>query len=299
MRSSRRRRRSTGRARAPEAGIASDASLIDLHSHILPGLDDGARTMEEAIEIGRSAVADGIEAIAATPHVRDDYPTDPGTMEQGVAEVRAALAETGVPLQLHTGGEIAIDRLDRLGPEDLERFGLGGNPAYLLVEFPYYSWPLDLADQLFKLQLAGITPVLAHPERNADVQAAPERLGSIVQTGTVVQITAASLDGRLGRKPRETGLELIELGFAHLIASDAHHPGIRTVGMTAAAEAVGDEALARWLTVGVPRAIVEGTTVPNGRKGSRGAGSVISRPRGGLSAHRRTVNVASSTEGET
>jgi protein-tyrosine phosphatase len=236
--------------------------LIDLHSHILPGIDDGARTMDEAVEIARAALGDGIEAIAATPHVREDYPTEPTKMERRVGELRAALAEDGVPLRVLTGGEIAIDRLERLEREDLARFGLGGNPNFLLVEFPYFGWPLDLADRLFRLQLVGITPVLAHPERNADVQAGPERLEGIVEGGTLVQLTAASLDGRLGKAPRETGLKLISLGLAHLIASDAHHPGIRTVGMAAAAEAVANEALARWLTEEVPRAIVEDSRLP-------------------------------------
>jgi protein-tyrosine phosphatase len=236
--------------------------LIDLHSHILPGVDDGARTMDEAVEIARAALGDGIDAIAATPHVRDDYPTSPEAMEERVVEVRVALAEAGVALELLTGGEVAIDRLDRLEPDDLRRFGLGGNPSYLLVEFPYFGWPLDLADRLFRLQLVGITPVLGHPERNADVQSSPKRLERIVESGTLIQLTAASLDGRLGRQPRETGLQLVELGLAHLIASDAHHPGIRTVGMAAAAEAVGDEALARWLTEEIPRAIVDDTRLP-------------------------------------
>jgi protein-tyrosine phosphatase len=236
--------------------------LIDLHSHILPGVDDGARTLEEAVDIGRSAAEDGITAIAATPHVRDDFPTGADTMERGVELVRQALAENGVALALHTGGEVALDRLDQLEREELRRFGLGGNPAFLLVEFPYFGWPLDLPDRLFQLRLAGFTPVLAHPERNADVQAAPERLEQLVETGTLVQVTAASLDGRLGKAPRETGLRLVEIGHAHLIASDAHHPGIRTVGMAAAAGAVGDEALARWLTEAVPRAIVEDTRIP-------------------------------------
>jgi protein-tyrosine phosphatase len=236
--------------------------LIDLHSHILPGVDDGARTLEESVEIARAAVADGIEAIAATPHVRDDYPTEAGTMEQRVEELRAALVEAGVPLQVYTGGEIAFDRVADLDPEDRRRFGLGGNPGYLLVEFPYYGWPLSLADDLFHLQVAGCTPVLAHPERNAEVQAAPERLEPIVEAGTLVQVTAASLDGRLGRTAREAGLQLIELRCAHLIASDAHHPGIRAVGMAAAAQVVGDEALARWLTDDVPRAVVDGAELP-------------------------------------
>jgi tyrosine-protein phosphatase YwqE len=94
------------------------------------------------------------------------------------------------------------------------------------------------------------------------VQAAPERLEPIVEAGTLVQVTAASLDGRLGRTAREAGLQLIELQCAHLIASDAHHPGIRAVGMAAAARAVGDEALARWLTDDVPRAVVDGAEPP-------------------------------------
>ena len=236
--------------------------MIDLHSHILPGLDDGARTAEESVDIARAALEDGITAISATPHVREDYPTTPETMELAVARLRAALADAEVQLTLYTGGEVALDWLGRLERDDLKRFGLAGNPGYLLVEFPYFGWPLDLAEQLFKLQLVGITPVLAHPERNADVQEAPERLERIVETGTLVQLTAASLDGRLGRQPRDTGLKLIELGFAHLIASDAHHPGIRTVGMAAAAEAVGDETLAGWLTEDVPRAIVEDRRLP-------------------------------------
>lgn len=236
--------------------------MIDLHSHILPGLDDGARTLEEAVEIGRAAAADGITGIAATPHVREDYPTEPGKMERRVAQVRSALEDAGVALELYPGGEIALDQLGQIERSELRRFGLGGNPSFLLVEFPYLGWPLDLADQLFLLRLAGITPVLAHPERNADVQAGPERLAPLVEAGTLVQVTAASLDGRLGRAAQSTGLELIESRLAHMIASDAHHAGIRAVGMSVAAEAVGDEALARWLTVDVPRAIVEGGSIP-------------------------------------
>lgn len=236
--------------------------MIDLHSHILPGVDDGARTLDEAVDIARAAVEDGIRAIAATPHVREDYPTPPDLMERRVGQVREAVSEAGVPLEVHTGGELALDFLGHLTVDDLHRFGLGGNPGYLLVEFPYFGWPLDLADQLFRLQIVGITPVLAHPERNADVQGAPDRLAGLVESGTLVQVTAASLDGRLGRWPREAGLKLIQLGLAHLIASDAHHPGIRAIGMAAAAEAVGDEALARWLTEAVPQAIVEDSPIP-------------------------------------
>src|SRR4051812_6615329 len=114
----------------------------------------------------RAAAADGIEILAATPHVRDDYRTSPEQMEAGLAALRAV---TGEIVEVVAGGEIALPQLGRPLTE-LVRFGLGGNPRFLLVETPYVGWPLDLAEQLFRLRVAGITPVLAHPERNADVQ---------------------------------------------------------------------------------------------------------------------------------
>ena len=236
--------------------------MIDLHSHILHGIDDGARSLEDSLEIARSAVSDGITVIAATPHVRDDWPTAADVMEHRVAELRASLEREEIPLDVRPGGEIAVDWLARLSPEDLRRFGLGGNPRYLLVETPYYGWPLGLADSLFALRASGITPVLAHPERNAEVQASPARLVRLVDSGVLVQVTAASVDGRIGARARACGLELIRRGLAHLLASDAHHASVRAVGMAEAAEAVGDRALASWLTWGVPAAIVGDMPIP-------------------------------------
>jgi len=246
--------------------------MIDLHSHILRGIDDGARTVEDSLEIARAAAADGITAIAGTPHVRDDWPTDPGVMEYRVSELRAELAKAGIPLDVRQGGEIAFDWLDKLPLETLRRFGLGGNPRYLLVETPYYGWPLGLADGLFTLRAEGITPVLAHPERNAEVQAHPDRLSQLVDSGVLVQVTAASVDGRIGKRAEECGLLLVREGLAHLIASDAHHASVRAVGMAAAAKAVGGGALGQWLTWDVPAAIIGDTPIPprpegGGRKG--------------------------------
>jgi protein-tyrosine phosphatase len=236
--------------------------VIDLHSHILRGIDDGAGSLEDSLEIARTAVAEGITVIAGTPHVRDDWPTDVTLMEDRVAELRAELEGGGIPLDVRPGGEIALEWLDRLPVEKLRRFGLGGNPRYLLVETPYYGWPLGLEDALFSLSVSGITPVLAHPERNAEVQAQPQRLVGLVESGVLVQVTAASVDGRIGRRAQECALLLVEQGLAHVLASDAHHASVREVGMTAAVEAVGDAPLAEWLTRGVPGAIVGGTPLP-------------------------------------
>jgi protein-tyrosine phosphatase len=159
------------------------------------------------------------------------------------------------------GGEIDPGQLDR-PLDELRRFGLAGNPRYLLVETPYAGWPLDLGDRLFRLRAQGITAVLAHPERNHQVQARPELLEPIVQGGTLVQLTAASVDGRVGASAQACAALLLERGLAHLLASDAHAPRVRAVGMKAAAAALGDDTLARWLTVDVPRAIVEDEPVP-------------------------------------
>lgn len=237
--------------------------MIDLHTHILPGIDDGVRTLAESVELARAAAADGVTVLAATPHVRGDYPTSAGQMERLVAQVREAVARAGVAVDVRPGGEVALVQLARLEDGELRRFGLGGNPGYLLVECPYAGWPLDIADRLFALRAAGIVPVLAHPERNPDVQAASELLAPLVESGALVQLTAASLDGRLGRPACATALRLVELGLAHLIASDAHGPDVRAVGLSAAAEAVGDPALARWLTEDLPGAIVAGKPLPS------------------------------------
>ncbi|MCW2965125.1 MAG: tyrosine protein phosphatase [Actinomycetia bacterium] len=232
--------------------------MIDLHSHVLPGLDDGAVDLDEAVEMCRAAAEDGTRVLAATPHVRDDYPTTPLQMEQALAALRAAVGDS---IRLVGGGEIDLAQLER--PRDeLARFALAGNPKYLLVETPYGGWPLDLPEKLFLLLAQGITPVLAHPERNTEVQERPDLLEPIVAGGTLVQLTAASIDGRMGRRARACAATLLDRNLAHLLASDAHAPTVRAIGMSAAVEALGDEALARWLTVSVPSAIVENEPLP-------------------------------------
>ena len=115
--------------------------MIDLHSHVLPGLDDGAADLEEALAICRAAAADGIELLAATPHVRHDHPTTPEQMEAALAAVQAAAGGT---VGLLPGGELDLAELDR-PVDELRRFALAGNPAFLLVETPYHGWPLDIA----------------------------------------------------------------------------------------------------------------------------------------------------------
>jgi len=236
--------------------------VIDLHSHLLPGIDDGVRTIAESLDLLRAAHEDGIARIAATPHVREDYPTSPAEMELRLAEVCGAAREAAIPVEVLPGGELDLEFAARLDDADLRRFGLGGRPSLLLLEFPYLGWPLQLADLVFDLQLRGFRIVLAHPERNVDVQHEPERLRPLVDSGVVVQLTAASLDGRLGGAPRTAAKRLIDSRLAHLLASDAHAPDVRSVGLSRAREAAGDDAVARWLTEDVPAALLAGDALP-------------------------------------
>ncbi len=231
--------------------------MIDLHSHVLFAIDDGPDDLEGSLEICRAAAADGIEVLAATPHVRRDHATTAEQMEARVDEVNDAVAGM---IRIVRGGEFDLAELSR-PLEELQRFGLGGNPAYLLVETPYVGWPLDIGEKLFELRMLGVTPVAADPERNAEVQERPELLEPLVSPGALVQLTATTVDGRSGPRSRACAKTLLERGWAHLIASAAHEATIPEVGLSAAGEAVGGE-LRRWRTADRPRAIVEQRPLP-------------------------------------
>jgi len=236
--------------------------MIDLHSHILPGVDDGVATLEDARALARAVLADGATAIAATPHVRDDWPTSADRMEEGVAALRQDFAEQGIELEVLTGGELSLDRLTTLDTDELRRFSLGGSRRYVLVEFPYTGWPLGLESAIHDLGAAGLTPLLAHPERNRTIQEEPERLERALGAGALVQVTASSVDGRGSTAARAAARRLLELGFVHVLASDAHDPAVREAGLSAAVAAIGDPELAAHLVQEVPAAIVAGASIP-------------------------------------
>ena len=249
---------SGGRTRQPYPTSA----VIDLHSHILPGLDDGSRTVEDARELALRSAADGVTAIAATPHVRADYPTRPEEMERGVLALREDFVEQGIPVEVLHGGELDLVMLGSLSDDDLRRFSLARSQRYLLLEFPYSGWPSGLEETVYGLGLRGFVSVLAHPERNREAQADPGRLAEAVRLGALVQLTAASVEGRIGRSSQKAASRLLGAGLAHVLASDAHTPEIREAGLAEAAEAVADDRLAAYLTVEVPGAIVAGEAVP-------------------------------------
>jgi protein-tyrosine phosphatase len=140
---------------------------------------------------------------------------------------------------------------------------------YILLEIPYLGWPLSLENHIFQLRSGGLTPVLAHPERNPEVMRNAAPLVAATEAGAVVQVTAASLDGRLGRNVRRTAERLLDFGIVHVLASDAHTPGTRMAGLSGAVTALRDHGLVRYLTEEVPRAIITGEPLPERRPRTR------------------------------
>ena len=236
--------------------------MIDLHTHVLPGLDDGTRSLGEARALALDAAAQGVSALAATPHVRDDFPTTPDVMEEAVAELREDFARHGVPVEVLHGAEVALDLLWAIPPEDLPRLTIAQTGRYLLLEVPYRGWPFAFESAITRLLELGVTPLLAHPERNPEVQDRPDRVRGVVEAGALVQVTAASVEGTRDRAAQASAFRLLDLGLVHVIASDAHGPHIARQGMADAVAALNDPDLAKYLTVDVPGAIVAGEPVP-------------------------------------
>jgi protein-tyrosine phosphatase len=234
--------------------------VIDLHTHILPGLDDGARDLDAAFELAQESVAQGVSVIAATPHVRADFPAvQPSTISTETETLQRHLDVAAIPLRLVPGGEVDLSwALD--APRDaLRRVSYAGFGAWLLVETPYGPLPSLFEALLEEVRVHGLDILLAHPERNPSFQDDPKRLRALVGRGVCVQVTAASLASRRRSKSRQLALALVKEGVAHVIASDAHTAGLRPTlqaGFLAAARE--DAVRAEWMVTEAPAAILEG-----------------------------------------
>lgn len=241
--------------------------MIDLHSHILPGIDDGAPDLDASIAMARAAVAGGVEEIVATPHVSANYPNDPATLGRRVAEVQNALDEAGVPLRVHTGAEVNHAMLHDLSEEALAACTLGGG-GYVLFEASM-GGPMPFVERMvFDLQTRGFKVVLAHPERIAAFQRNVAVVEDLVERGCLCSVTAASVSGQFGGQVKRFTHELFERGLVHNLASDAHDaeyrtPALRPMLEAAVAQLPELEHSLGWLTVEVPRAILAGE-VPAG-----------------------------------
>ncbi len=240
--------------------------MIDIHSHILPGLDDGASDVEESLAMAMIAVNDGIHTVIATPHTLNGiYPNLRSQVLASTGELRAAFAKEQIKLDLFPGSEAHLN----LGMADKmfsgEAVALNDNQRYLLLEFPFHSIPPGAKQEIFQLQLKGITPILAHAERNYGFQKNFEKLYEFVGMGCLVQITAMSITGDSGREARICAQKMLECRLAHIIASDAHsathRPPILTPGVKRAAKILGSTEQAQEMVTTRPAAIIAGKKI--------------------------------------
>jgi protein-tyrosine phosphatase len=231
--------------------------VIDLHAHILPGLDDGPATPEAAVEMARAAVSAGTRAIATTCHVNHVFGLGPAELAAARAALAERLAAEGVELELLAGGEIAPERLPDLDDEALRALALGGGP-YVLLECPLSPTGAALDMMVADLQRRGFGVLLAHPERSPSLIRSPDLLATLVERGAVAQVTTGSLTGAFGETVRGAAQTMLERGLVHVLASDAHDARHRSPELAG----VLDGPQAEWMTAAAPAAIVEGRPLP-------------------------------------
>lgn len=197
--------------------------MIDLHIHILPGLDDGPQDITETLDMARHAAAGGIKAAVATPHVAPGlYDNNRDSIFHELQKFRSQLQAHNIQLEVHPGAEYLLDPdLPRLIKEG-EILTLGDRGRFLLVEFPAAEIPIFAEQTFFEIALLGVTPVLAHPERNRELLRNPDRLLPFLERGVLCQGTAGSLTGKFGSRVQQLAYEYLQDGCYHFISSDAH-----------------------------------------------------------------------------
>lgn len=197
--------------------------MIDIHCHLLPKLDDGPSSMEEALDMARAAVAEGIHTAIVTPHhANGRYDNEANTVLSGLSALASSLEEQQIPLTLLAGQEI---RLYSELVSDLDKGCLLtlNRTRYMLIECSAHRIPAEFHDVVHELKVLGLTPVLAHPERNRELAKEPDKLYDLVASGVLSQITSHSLTGLFGPKVQKLALSFCKRNLAHFIASDAHN----------------------------------------------------------------------------
>jgi protein-tyrosine phosphatase len=243
-------------------------AVIDLHCHILPGLDDGPEDLDEALALARATVDRGIDEVVATPHVSSRYPNRAAGIGSAVARLRAELDREQIPLKVHAGAEIALDQLAELSNIELARLTLGGGP-FLLLESPLESSAGDAAPSIRQARQRGFRVVLAHPERSPQFLKDPATAAALAAEGVLLSITAGALAGRFGRPAQSLSEQLVHEGHAHNLCSDMHDLAGRPPGILQPlrdAGALGAELIQHvgWFAEDVPRTILEGGRFPPG-----------------------------------
>jgi protein-tyrosine phosphatase len=235
--------------------------VIDLHSHVLPGLDDGPADLAGSVALAAEVAASGVRTLACTPHLRADFPAvDVLSLGERVSDLQAALERERIPLELVRGGEVDVLWAQGASDEQLRAASYGGAGRDLLVETPYGELPGMFEDLLFRIRVRGFRILLAHPERNPSFQRDPARLVRLVEGDVLVQLTAGSVTG--GGRAGMLAARLIAGGHAHVIAGDLHRAGGSRASVADAVASVDGER-ARWMATDAPAALLAGTPLPS------------------------------------
>ena len=233
--------------------------MIDLHCHLLPGIDDGPETLEEALEMARIAVANGITAAHVTPHLHPGrWENDQAKILVAVEAYRAAVIEAGIPLEIGYAAEVRLDYeiLPLIEAGRVPFLGTLDGYQVMLLEFPHSHVPVG-ADKFVAWLLArNIRPLIAHPERNKDILRDPAKLAPFVRAGCLLQVTADAVAGGFGADCAQRAAEFLEAGWVTVLASDAHDTEARPprlkAGLEVATRVLGAEAAQR-LVAGLPK----------------------------------------------
>lgn len=258
--------------------------MIDLHAHVLPGIDDGPVDVDASRAMLALAEADGTRVIAATPHLRHDHPKV--RPEQIAAACRDLASAPGVAIEVVPGGEVDLAWALDAGREQLELVTYGGAGRDLLLETPYGELPGTFEELLFRLRARGLRILLAHPELNPTFQRSSRRLADLVRAGVLVQVTARSLVTDQRPAARRLAESLVRDGLAHVLASDAHSQGPwRPPGLSEGVAAVDAIAPGRgeWMVTDAPAAVLAGEPLPPApplpRPAAGGLGRLLRRRR--------------------
>lgn len=240
--------------------------MIDIHHHLLPGIDDGSKDLANSIAMVQMAAEDGITHIVATPHANHTFNYSRERNEMLLQQIREALpSETAQKVTLGLGCDFHLN-FENIEDAHVHRKRYTINQTeYLLIELPDFNIPNNLEDVLYRMRVDGLTPILTHPERNATLQRRQELLHTWIDNGLLIQITAGSLTGNFGGKAEAMAWKLLRSGAVHFLATDAHDLVRRPPQMSAArqliAKKLGQET-ADLLTTSNPLAVFEGRPLP-------------------------------------
>lgn len=234
--------------------------MIDLHCHLLPGIDDGAADISLSLEMAKASAADGITVTACTPHIMPGvYNNDREIIEAGIARLESLFAEEGIAMRLVVGADVHMD-VELISGLKSGRIPSLNNTRYFLFEPPHHVPPPRIEDNLFNIMAAGYVPVLTHPERLSWIESHYGVMEKLVQMGVPMQITAGSVTGQFGRRVKYWADKMIGEGLAHILATDAHNLTGRPPNLSRARDMIAErlgEAEAMHMTTTRPQAILD------------------------------------------